>query len=86
MARQSARHTEASTTYTQTYSTADPSVPAATVAAVVTTSATTSAYGFTQAQADAIPVAINALAADVLALRKVINALIDDLQASGMVD
>ena len=73
--------------YTQTYATAAKTVPAATVAAAVTTPATTggSTYGFTQAQADAIPVAINANAADILALKKVVNALIDDLQAMTLV-
>lgn len=73
--------------YTQTYSTAARSVPNATVAAVATTAATqTDPYGFAGAtQADAIPVAINALTADVLALRKVVTALIDDLQAQGIV-
>ena len=88
MTRPNALHSSAGTAYTQTYATADTTVPAATVAAVATTGATTSTpYGYAgAAQADAIPVAINALTADVLALRKVINSLIDDLQAAGMVD
>jgi len=68
--------------YTLTYSTAARTVPAATVAAVATTAATLVAYGYTQAQADSIPVAINALAADVLALKKVIVALINDSSAA----
>ena len=51
----------------------------ATAANVVTTAATLVAYGYTQAQADAIPVAINATQADVLALKKLIVALINDL-------
>ena len=72
------------TTYTQTYATAASTVPAATVAAVVTTAAGLASYGFTQAQADAIPVAVNALAADVLALKKVLTQIIDDLQAAGI--
>lgn len=72
------------TAYTQTYSTAARTVPVATQVAVVTTAASTSAYGFTQAQADAIPVAINAAAADILALKKVVTALIDDFQAFGL--
>ena len=55
-----------------------------TAAAVVTTGAGSASYGYTQAQADSIPVAINALAADVLALKKVITALIDDGQANGL--
>jgi len=72
--------------YTQTYSTAARTVPDATVAAVDTTAATaTSPYGYAgAAQANAIPVAINALAADVLALKKVITALVDDLQGVGI--
>jgi hypothetical protein len=72
--------------YTQTYSTASKTVPNATVAAVSTTgSSQVTPYGYTtSAQADAIPTAINALAADVLALKKVITALIDDLQAYGL--
>ena len=75
-----------STAYTQTYSTAARTVPDATVAAVATTAATNSSpYGYAgSAQADAIPVAINALAADVLALKKVITAIIDDLQTMGL--
>jgi hypothetical protein len=74
------------TTYTQTYDTAASTVPAATVAAVAETAATqTTPYGYADAaQADAIPVAINALTADVLALRKVVTQLIDDLQAAGI--
>ena len=72
------------TTYTQTYSTAASTVPAATVVAVATTAAGLTSYGYAQAQADAIPVAINALADDVLALKKVITRIIDDLQACGL--
>lgn len=73
-------------TYTQTYSTADTTVANATVAAVATTGATNSSpYGYSGAtQADAIPVAINALAADVLQLKKVVTQIIDDLQAAGL--
>lgn len=75
-----------SAAYTLTYSTAARTVPAATSAAVATTASTqTTPYGFaSQAQADAIPVAINANAADILALKKVVVALIDDLQAVGI--
>jgi hypothetical protein len=71
--------------YTQTYSTPARVVPAATATAVATTAATNSSpYGFTQAQADALVAAVNALIVDVLALRKVNNALIDDLQSVGL--
>lgn len=68
---------------TQTYSTPASTVPNATVAAVATTAATsTTPFGYTgAAQADAIPVAINALAADVLELKKVLTKVIDELQA-----
>lgn len=72
------------TTYTQTYNTAAATVPAATAVNVVTTAAGLASYGFTQAQADAIPVAINATQADVLALKKVVTQLIDDLQVNGI--
>lgn len=73
-------------TFTQTYSTASATVAAATVVAPATTAATqTVPYGYAgAAQADAIPVAIVALIADVLALRKNINAIIDVLQAAGI--
>jgi len=76
------------TAYTQTYSTAARTVDNATVAAIATTGATNSSpFGYTgAAQADAIPVGINALAADVLSLKKVLTALIDDLQAYGFID
>lgn len=73
--------------YTQTYSTASKTVPAATQAAVATTGASNSSpYGYTgAAQADAIVAAVNAAGADILALKKVVTALIDDLQALGLV-
>jgi hypothetical protein len=77
---------ESPVTFTLTYSTAADTVPAATVAAVPTTSSTTTTpYGYsTQAQADDIPVAINALTADVLALRKVIVALVNVLVSADL--
>ena len=68
--------------YTLTYSTAVRTVPAATAANVVTTAATLVAYGFTQAQADSIPVAINAMQADMLELKKLIVSLINDLSTT----
>lgn len=77
--------TPTGTAYTQTYATTATTVPAATATAVATTSAGLAIYGFSQAQADAIPVAINALLADVLALRKTMNQIIDDLQSMGIV-
>ncbi len=76
----------AGTTFTQTYSTADTTVAAATAGAVATTAATsTLPFGYAEAQANAIPVAINALIADNLNLRQLVNALIDALQAAGVV-
>ncbi len=73
-----------SSAYTKTYSTAARTIPAATVTAVDTTGSGLTAYGYSQTQADAIPVAINALAADVLALKKLIVALVVDLEAVGI--
>ena len=74
--------------FTQTYSTAHYSVTAATAVAVGTTGATQSTpYGYTTAaQADAIVTAVNALIADVLQLRKNVNAIIDEVQNDGIVD
>lgn len=90
---------KAGTTYTQTYSTADRTVAAPTavttsLAAVATTGATNSSpYGFTTAaQADAIRTQVNLLVTAVLALidddldnRQTLSAIIDDLQAAGIV-
>jgi len=70
--------------YTQTYSTASHTHPALTATTVATTAATLVAYGYTQAQADAIPVAINALLSDLTDLKKLVNAIIDDHQAYGL--
>ena len=72
--------------YTKTYNTPARTIPAATAAAVATTASTnTSPYGYSQAQADGIVTAVNALEADVLALRKVVVALVTDLEALGLV-
>lgn len=68
---------------TQTYSTATRTHANVTSSAVATTAAATLSFGYTQAQADSIPVAINAVAADLLNLKQLVNALIDDLQAYG---
>ena len=72
--------------FTQTYATASRTVPANTSAAVSTTAATNVApYGYdSAAQADAIPVAINALRNDVDNAKKVINQILDDLQLYGL--
>ena len=68
-------HTIEGTAFTQTYSTAATTVPNATVTSLAD-----------DASGAVIATAVNALTADVLALRKVINAIIDELQAYGMVD
>lgn len=70
---------------TQTYSTTAATVPAATAVAVATTAATSDApFGYAEAQANAIVTAVNALIADVLALRKTQNQIIDIIQAAGL--
>lgn len=69
---------------TQTYATATRTHNNVTSSAVVTTGAALASYGFTQAQADSIPVAINAVAADLLNLKQLVNSIIDDLQAYGL--
>lgn len=72
------------TTFTQTYATTTATVPTQTATTVATDAATaTVPYGYSEAQANAIVTAVNALVADVLANRKLINALIDALQAAG---
>lgn len=71
--------------YTQTYSTASKTVPAMTSADVSTAAAGLAVFGYSQAQADSIPAAINALRVDMANSVKVTNALIDDLQALGLV-
>ena len=69
---------------TKTYETPAEVIPAATAAAVLTTASALTSYGYTQAQADSIPVAIIALEADVLALRKMIVTLTQSLEAVGI--
>lgn len=72
--------------YTQTYSTADKTHANPTATSVTTTSSTsTSPFGYTQAQADAIVTAINALIVDVADVKALANSIIDDLQALGLV-
>lgn len=72
--------------YTLTYATTDRTHPAATASAVATTAATAvTPNGYTTAaQADAIPVAINAVAADLLAVKKLLNSAIGDLKLFGL--
>jgi outer membrane murein-binding lipoprotein Lpp len=75
------------TAYTQTYSTADKTHANSTFVALATTAATQSSpWGFaTQAQADAIATKVNTLGDDVTDLKQLVNAIIDDLQALGLV-
>ena len=73
--------------YTQTYSTADRTHAASTFAAVAETGVTqTTPFGFaTAAQGDAISVELNDLGDDVIDLKQLVNALVDDLQSIGLI-
>lgn len=72
--------------FTKTYSTANYTIPNATAVAVATTGATASSpYGYSEAQANAIVTNLNALVADVLALKKVIVAVVNEMENDGMV-
>lgn len=73
--------------YTQTYSTADKTHANFTSADLATTAATqTTPWGFaSQAQAENIATQFNLLRADVADLKQLVNALIDDAQALGLV-
>jgi hypothetical protein len=70
--------------YVKTYSTASRTIPNATFTNLATTASTNVApYGFTTAaQADAIATKVNQLAADVIALKKIIVSLVDDSSAT----
>ena len=72
--------------YTQTYATASRTMPNLTSTAVTTTAATNVApYGYlTAAQADDIITQINNLRTDVDNAKKVINQILDDAQAYGL--
>lgn len=70
--------------YTQTFSEVTHTHSAVTSNAVATTEAVKGEFGFTEAQANAIPVAINAVRADLLNLKKVVNGIIDDMQSLGV--
>lgn len=71
--------------YTQTFATAAKTVPAATQLAAPAggTGATAGAYD-TAVNRDAAIASINAAKTDIEELKKVVNALIDDLQAVGL--
>jgi hypothetical protein len=84
MARNQRDH--GSSEYTQTYSTASRTVPAATQLTPPAggTGAAAGAYD-SAANRDLMIASITAGAADLLALKKVVNALIDDLQEAGII-
>lgn len=70
--------------YTQTYSTASKTHSNPTASAVATTAATSDTpFGYSEAQANAIVTAVNALVADVANVKQVLNSVIDDLQTYG---
>ena len=73
--------------YTQTYATADKTHANLTSADLATTAVTqTTPFGFAgAAQGDAIATQVNAIRVDLLDLKQLVNALIDDLQALGLV-
>lgn len=74
------------TAYTQTYATAAKTVPAATQLAAPAGGVGTAAGGYdTAANRDLAITSINAAKTDIEDLKKVVNALIDDLQALGLV-
>ena len=75
------------TAYTQTYATASKTNPTATAANLATTASTqTTPWGFaSQAQADDIATQANKMQTDYINLQKLVNSLIDDLQALGLV-
>lgn len=72
--------------YTQTYATADKTHALAGQTAVATTAATqTSPFGYTTAaQADDIVTQINNARTDILDVKQLVNSIIDDLQAYGL--
>lgn len=75
------------TAYTQTYATADKTHANATQTAVATTGATAvTPNGYTTAaQANDIVTQLNNARADILDLKQLVNSLIDDLQALGLI-
>ena len=73
--------------YTQTYATADKTNANPTATSIATTGVTqTTPWGYaTEAQGNAVAVAVNALIVDVADVKQLVNSLIDDLQALGLV-
>jgi len=77
---------EGKSVYTQTYSTADRTVSNATAGSLGDLEATNGGWGAaSEVQFDAITTRVDQLIADDLAIRKLINALIDDLQEAGII-
>lgn len=73
------------TAVTQTYSTSTVTHAAPTTSTVSQVAATNvTPYGFNQTQANSIPVTLNALIADVANTKQVLNAVVDALQAEGL--
>ncbi len=73
--------------YTQTYSTADRTHENPTATAVGDLVATDGGWGYSsEANADAVHTAIDALIADVADVKQLLNSVIDDLQSIGLVD
>ena len=74
--------------YTQTYSTADKTHANPTAASVVTTGlvdAVTGNFAYdTAAQGDDVAVTINQIIVDVADIKQLVNSVIDDLQALGL--
>jgi len=79
--------TDVPSVYTQTYATAARTVPAATALTppVGGTGATAGAYD-TAGNRDLMIASITATQADLLALKQVVNGLIDDLQAAKLIN
>lgn len=72
-------------TYTQTYSTASRTVPNATWTSMGDLVATNNGWGAnSEANFDKITTSVDQLGADILALKKVVTAIIDDLQTAGI--
>jgi hypothetical protein len=74
------------TTYTQTYSTADATHANPTATAVGDLVATSGGWGYsTEANADKVHTAIDALIVDLADVKQLVNQVIDDLQSIGLV-
>lgn len=71
--------------YTQAYATADKTHDAVTSNDLSLTSTQSTPWGFSsQAEADSIQTEVNALRAELIDLKQFVNAILDDLQALGL--